>query len=199
MNVDFTQIFNLKTNNLRPDKGRVLISEPFAVDEIFKRSVVLLTSHSDEGSMGFILNKIIPQRDIAPKLLEKVGGKPVSIGIGGPVEMDRLFFIYSAQKKLFTESEEIINGVYIGGDFDKLTELIVNNQIDIDNVRFFLGYSGWAPMQLDSEIKRNFWLVKNVKKDEIFSKDKNLWANQIKQLEKEYKIWTMIPEDPSVN
>ncbi len=199
MNVDFTQIFNLKTNNLRPDKGRVLISEPFAVDEIFKRSVVLLTSHSDEGSMGFILNKIIPQRDIAPKLLEKVGGKPVSIGIGGPVEMDRLFFIYSAQKKLFSESEEIINGVYIGGDFDKLTELIVNNQIDIDNVRFFLGYSGWAPMQLDSEIKRNFWLVKNVKKDEIFSKDKNLWANQIKQLEKEYKIWTMIPEDPSVN
>ena len=199
MNIDFTQIFNLKTNNLQPAKGRILISEPFAADDIFKRSVVLLTSHSDEGSMGFILNKIIPQRDIAPKLLEKVGGKIISLGIGGPVEIDRLFFIYYAPKKIFPNSEEIIDGIYLDGDFEQLTQLIINDEIDIENVRFFLGYSGWGPQQLNSEIKQNYWLVKNINKNEIFSKDKDLWTNQIKQLEKEYKIWTMIPEDPSVN
>jgi len=200
MNLDYIELFNLKTNNIKPDIGRILISEPFTVDEIFKRSVVLLTQYSSKkGAMGFILNKPVPYQDINPKLQEEFGGREINISIGGPVELDNLFYLYKSDNEIIENSIEISPNLYIGGDYLQFRTAIIKKIIPIKNVKFFFGYSGWSAGQLETEIENNFWLVKKFKAMDIFTSDKDMWANQIKQLEDKYKIWTIVPEDPRVN
>ena len=85
-------IFKIKTNNIPPQKGRILIAEPFLNGEYFSRSVVLLVAYSDKGAVGFILNKKI---DFS--LQEVFVDFPkfdANVFLGGPVSADSIFFIH---------------------------------------------------------------------------------------------------------
>lgn len=200
MNLDYIKLFNLTTNNISPAKGRILISEPFAQSEIFKRSIVLLTEYSSQkGAMGFILNKKIPFEEINSKIVEEFEDKEINLSIGGPVEIDKLFYIYKTESEIIEDNIEILPNIYFGGNYQQLKQAVLNNLIPEKNLRFFLGYSGWAPGQLENEISENYWLVKKINSAEIFTFDKNMWENQINQLENKYKIWTIVPENPTLN
>ena len=194
-----TDIFNLKTNNISPKKGRILISEPFSNDEMFKHSVVFLTEYSKKGAMGFVLNKFVDDKKFLEAVKKEFLGNSIDISLGGPVSLDRLFTMYVANKNIVEGSIEILPGLYWGGNLTHLRELIISDILPIENVRLFSGYSGWQENQLENEIKENYWLVKDITPTEVITIDENIWTNQIKQLEEKYKTWTLVPENPQYN
>ena len=133
-------------------KGQLLIADPYIIgDASFDRSVILLTDHNQEGSVGFIINKPLKYsiNDLLPDI--KASFKVYN---GGPVEQDNLYFIHNVPK-LIPNSVEISNGIYWGGDFESVKELINQRKINKNNIRFFLGYTGWEEDQLESEMEHN--------------------------------------------
>jgi putative transcriptional regulator len=184
-------------NTIKPDKGTLLISEPFFTDPFFKRSVVLLIEHNEEGTLGFILNKPI---DI--NLNEALDGFPdfnAKVYFGGPVRRDNLYYVHTLGEKL-PGSYEVSPGLYWGGNFDILKSLINSGSVNEHDIRFFVGYSGWEPNQLDSEMNEQSWLVANSKIDYVMSEHAdNLWGSILKDMGKQYAILANFPEDPSLN
>lgn len=183
---------------LHPNKGRLLIAEPSLTGDLsFNRSVVLLAEHSEKGSVGFILNKILDLTlsDFIPKI-------PVGFKIynGGPVEQDSLYFIHKVPD-LIPGSIEISDGIYWGGDFDIVCTLIENKKISEKEIRFFLGYSGWNEMQLEKELEDHNWIImKNLADKKLIEQSyTNFWKNKIKELGGNYLIWINAPEHPSYN
>ncbi|MBD0831657.1 YqgE/AlgH family protein [Aestuariibaculum sediminum] len=183
---------------IHPKKGNLLIAEPAIIGDIsFNRSIVLLAEHSHEGSVGFILNKPLDYN--INDLIPEVEGK-FRVYNGGPVEQDNLYFIHKVPD-LIPDSIEISLGIYWGGDFSKVAELISKNSIQENDIRFFLGYSGWAANQLDSELKSNSWLVtENIYKNDIIGKNyESFWKEKMLEFGDEYSIWSNAPENPNYN
>ena len=125
---------------LNPKKGNLLIAEPSILGDVsFNRSVILLAEYSPEGSVGFILNKPLDYtiKDLIPEI-----DADFRIYNGGPVEQDNLYFIHRIPD-MIPNSIEISNGVFWGGDFNSIITLINKKLLKEDDIRFFLGYSGW--------------------------------------------------------
>lgn len=183
---------------IKPKRGNLLIAEPTIIgDSSFNRSIVLLADHNAEGSIGFILNKPLEYNinDLVPEI-----EVPFKVYNGGPVEQDNLYFIHKVPD-LIPNSLEISLGVYWGGDFNNVAELIANNEIKETDIRFFLGYSGWEVNQLENELKTNSWLVtENIYKKDIISKDyESFWKEKMVEFGEEYSIWSNAPENPNYN
>jgi putative transcriptional regulator len=182
----------------KPKKGKLLIAEPSITGDVsFNRSVVLLAEHNDEGSVGFILNKPL-EYDISDLITEiKV---PFKVFNGGPVEQDNLYFIHKVPD-LIEGSIEISDGIYWGGDFEKTIELINNETITEDDIRFFLGYSGWDSLQLDQELSSKSWVVvQNEYESNIIQKSASaFWKEKMVELGGDYLIWSNAPENPTLN
>lgn len=179
-------------------KGQLLIAEPSIIGDLsFNRSVILLAEHNQEGSVGFILNK--PFTFTVNNLLPEVNAT-FKIYNGGPVEQDNLYFIHNVPK-LIPNSIEISNGIYWGGDFELTKKLINEAQINKNNIRFFLGYTGWDANQLEEEMQTNSWIIsKNIYKNKIISKSStHFWKEKILELGGEYLIWSNAPENPILN
>ncbi|KFB00812.1 transcriptional regulator [Mangrovimonas yunxiaonensis] len=183
---------------LQPKRGNLLIAKPSIIGDIsFNRSIVLLADHSEEGSIGFILNKPLDFTlgDIIPSV-------PADFHIynGGPVEQDNLYFIHKVPE-LIPNSIEISLGIYWGGDFNQVAELILNKKLTSRDIKFFLGYSGWSTNQLNEELKLNSWVIaENIYKKAIIEKDyHSFWKEKMLELGGEYSIWSNAPENPSFN
>ena len=182
---------------LLPSKGKLLIAEPSIIDDSFGRTVVLLTEHNENGSVGFILNKPLGYtiNDLVPDL-----NCSSEVYNGGPVEQDNLYFIHQSPEKI-PDSIEICNGIYWGGDFSALKKLINDKKINPDSLRFFLGYSGWSSKQLLNEMKEDSWVVsEKISTPEILTtRTESMWRSQMMYLGGEYKIWANSPSDPKLN
>ncbi|TNE53247.1 MAG: YqgE/AlgH family protein [Bacteroidetes bacterium] len=185
-------------NQLAPKKGRILISDPFSEDMYFGRSVVYLCEHSEKGSFGFVLNNYA---DVELKSLNQDFPDMKSvISIGGPVEKDSMYFIHTLENKL--EDDLVIDqGIYVGGDFQKLYEIIQPEHLAKHQIRFFLGYSGWEAGQLEEEIKNNAWVVAEVDSaEEVMNVDiEDPWKYFLQKLGKKYEIISEFPVDPREN
>lgn len=185
-------------SRMEPSGGKLLISEPFLSDPNFKRSVVLMAEHTIEGTVGFILNQ--PSQLLLKDLVPDLWQADYPVFIGGPVEIDTIHFIHRCYNKL-NSGEEIGNGIYWGGNFETLKILVNSNAIDKDEVKFFLGYSGWGQNQLMEEIKGNTWIVSD-RFDEsiVFSHNQEeLWRKVIVNLGPKYAHVSKFPSDPSLN
>jgi len=183
---------------IKPAKGDLLVAEPSIISDLsFNRSIVLLTDHSKEGSIGFILNKPLEFTisDLIPEIETNF-----KVYNGGPVEQDNLYFIHKVPE-LIPNSIEISLGIFWGGDFGEVSKLIVDGKIGEKDIKFFLGYSGWEINQLEDELKSNAWVVtKNVHKKSIIEKDYQFfWKEKMVELGGDYSIWSNAPENPSYN
>ncbi|RYD92035.1 MAG: YqgE/AlgH family protein [Sphingobacteriales bacterium] len=179
-------------------KGLLLIAEPSIIGDLsFNRSVILLADHNVEGSVGFILNKPLKYTvgDLVPDIEANF-----KIYNGGPVEQDNLYFIHNIPD-LIPNSIEISSGIYWGGDFDQIKDLITNYQLTEDEIKFFTGYSGWTPTQLDEELREDSWIVaNNFEADSIFSNnEQNLWREVVIGLGQRYAHIANFPENPMLN
>jgi len=184
-------------NRLEPTKGRLLISDPFLPDPYFKRSVVLLVDHSDEGSLGFILNKTLEFSLSDTEL--KIDTSRFNMFFGGPVQSNDLFYIHSKGMEI-EGSTEIKDGLYWGGDFKVIESMIKDGTLNEKEIQFFVGYSGWEADQLKNEINEDSWLVHETDLTDLFNSDtENLWKNILEELDSEISILSTFPEDPNMN
>lgn len=188
-------IFKIE-NKLSPQTGRVLIAEPFLPGDFFSRSTVLLVQRSEEGDVGFILNK---PTDLQIKDLFK--GFPdfdANAFLGGPVSSDKLFFLHTLGDRI-PESLPIFGNLYWSGDFDYLTSLIRAGLVDEEEVRFFLGYAGWGEGQLEAEIADHSWIVIEPSEESILASDENYWNESVKSIGGNALLWQNFPENPEFN
>ncbi|MDR1407399.1 MAG: YqgE/AlgH family protein [Tannerella sp.] len=191
-------IFEVKHNDLRPQKGRILISEPFLHDIYFQRSVVLLVEHNARGSMGFVLNKRIDLivNDFFPELKNL---PDIPVYLGGPVSASHLFFLHVLGRKI-PHGVQIDENLYFDGNFDALKKYILDRNPVEGYIKFFLGYSGWTENQLNGEIIGNSWLVSTSTSVEIMQAgDDAFWKKSVRSLGSPYDTWTNYPKYPDMN
>ncbi len=194
---EIDRFVQIRSNNLNPDKGRLLISEPFMGDQYFGRAVVLMAEHNEDGSFGVVLNKSIqaPFNDVL-KGLPPFDSK---IYIGGPVDTNSTFYIHTLGEEI-EDSMKIGDGLYWGGDIEIIKEMILLKQITPSNIRFFIGYSGWGVNQLETELKSNSWIVHKKANSSILDYPiENMWAGLLGEMGPKYKYWTKYPIDPNMN
>jgi putative transcriptional regulator len=189
-------IFKIKYNDIKPAKGRVLISEPFASDTFFSRSVVLLTEHDEEGTIGFILNK--PIKKILSEISSEFGSFDAPVFLGGPVNRDNIYYIHTLGNKL-PDSIEIADDLFWGGNFNVLKDLISKGKIKSNEIRFFVGYSGWEKDQLNDEIINDSWLISDVEAQTVMEANDEIWKKLVYKLGTKYRVWTNFPENPNFN
>lgn len=197
MNNINADIFKIQSNNVLPSRGKILISEPFLCDATFGRSVVLLVDHTDEGSMGLIMNKRLPLlvNDVVKefKYLEDI-----PLYKGGPMGTDTLFYLHTLPD--IFGALPVSKGLYLNGDFEALKKQILQGYDVHGNVRFFLGYSGWECEQLIQEIKENTWIVAKEEPSYLLSEQtKDMWKNTLGKLGSKYETWSRFPQVPSFN
>ena len=190
------EYFKIEHENVAPEKGCLLISEPFSNDAYFKRSVVLLTLKDDEGAVGFILNKQVELT--LSDLFEEDFDFKGKVTVGGPVSIDRIDFLHT-MGDVIPGSRHVIDNIFWGGDFNVVLKLLRSRSLDENKIRFFIGYSGWSKGQLDREIENNYWLVSNPDTDSLMSVDKDYWKTTLKRMGTKYEVWLNIPEDPLLN
>ena len=196
MNID-SDIFKIQSNNVLPSRGRILISEPFLRDATFGRSVILLVDHTDEGSMGLVINKQLPLF-LNEIIMEFKYLDEIPLYKGGPIATDTLFYLHTLSD--IPGSISISKGLYLNGDFDALKKHILQGNEINGKVRVFLGYSGWECEQLIQEIKENTWII--AKEDPSYLLDgevKDMWKNALGKLGSKYETWSRFPQVPSLN
>lgn len=195
----YRNIFKITHNGLLPFQGSILISEPFLQDLYFHRSVVLLTEHTSQGSMGFILNK--KTNLLVNSFFSEFKDFPaMPIYLGGPVCSNRLFFIHTLGDILIPDACPVRDQLYFDGDFDTLKQYILNGHSIEGKIKFFLGYSGWDKGQLNEEINKNSWVVSHkTDLDLIQANGDSFWKNAVETLGADYKTWTKYPKDPYLN
>jgi len=181
----------------KPAGGKILISQPSLSDRFFNRSVVMLAEHGSEGSFGFIVNKLAKVR--LSKVSNEFGSFDSDIYLGGPVHVNNLFYVHSLGD-IIKNSLKIIDGVYWGGDIDDIRKHIASGKLTTSDIRFFAGYSGWEPFQLDREMKENSWIVLDGQKRYVFgTRPAGLWKNIVLSLGEDYAPWINYPFDPNMN
>jgi len=190
-------IFHSTYPKVAPERGRVLIADPFLQGPYFTRSIVLLTEHGEHGSVGFVINKrtdVYPD-EVIDDLLSFDGG----LYIGGPVASNSLHFLHTLGAKI-PGAVKITPSIYWGGDFDKIKQVINSGKANSHSVRFFAGYAGWSPGQLAGEIEENAWIVASLDDHRIMQSDATtIWKESLEHLGDVYKTWSNFPTNPMFN
>lgn len=176
MNINL-DIFKIQSNNVLPSRGKILISEPFLRDATFGRSVILLVDHTEEGTMGLVINKQLPLL-LNDVVMEFKYLDEIPLYKGGPVATDTLFYLHTLEK--IPGSIPVSKGLFLNGDFEEIKKYILQGNKVNECIRFFLGYSGWESNQLHSEIKENTWLVSEEENSYLMRNDtKDMWKEAL--------------------
>jgi putative transcriptional regulator len=174
-------------------RGSLLIAAPQLLDPNFRRTVVLVADHGEEGAMGVILNRPsgMTVADAAPDLEPLVGGD-APIFAGGPVQPTSGVVLAEV-----TEADEPVFGdVVLVPGLGELADVIDG----AGSVRVFAGYAGWGPGQLDDELGREDWIVEPARASDVFAEDPEaLWGTVLERKGGQYALLARMPDDPSLN
>jgi len=182
---------------LKAKKGRLLISEPSLTDATFFKSVILLTHHNIDESIGLVLNQ--PTNVSLNEILNDIPLSDFPVYIGGPVANNSIQFIHTLGK-LIPKSRKIMDGLYWGGDFEVIIKMMTEGEIFKNDIRFFAGYSGWGIEQLNNEIREESWILTDTNTEFCMQyASPNLWSDIIKTQHRKYAIWANIPKNPNLN
>ncbi len=180
------------------EKGTILVSEPYLGDPNFERSVILITDINAEGYVGFVLNRPVLEITLQ-NVLSEFNYNDNAVFVGGPVEQNMLHFIYRS-KTPFSGSLEVADGLYFGGDFDELKKMMGAGEVKEEDIRFFIGYSGWERGQLEIEFEKGSWIMAKTDSPEIMSLEPTtLWRTVLKSLGGKYQMYSNYPVDPRLN
>lgn len=183
---------------IAPASGILLIAEPFLKDPNFMRTVVLLCRHEEaEGTFGFVINSLFPQK--LDELIPELDGFDLPVYKGGPVQMDTLHYLHQ-YPDLLPDSLKISDGLYWGGDFETLKTLMQEGLIEREKIKFFLGYSGWETGQLTGEIDEKSWLTVAGNTSIVFETPMDdIWKASLVLLGGKYELMIHFPTDPQLN
>ncbi len=164
--------------------GKLLAAMPGMQDPRFARALILVCAHSDDGAMGIIVNRPIPDMPIA-SLLEKLGidaPSPIDLPVhyGGPVEAGRGFILHEIGYPTEAAVLDIAGGFQMSATLDVLEALA--NGTGPQPALLALGYAGWGPQQLEGEIAENAWLTLDGMPSIVFAPDARAkWASALRQ------------------
>jgi putative transcriptional regulator len=174
-------------------RGSLLIAAPQLLDPNFRRTVILVADHGEEGAMGVILNRPsgMTVADAAPDL-EPLIGPDAPIFAGGPVQPTSGVVLAEV-----TESDEpVFADVVLIPGLEELADVVDG----AGSIRVFAGYAGWGPGQLDDELGREDWIVEPAQPSDVFSEEPEaLWVSVLERKGGQYALLARMPEDPSQN
>ena len=186
-------------SNIKPKTGSFLLAEPFMNSPEFDRTVVLLCEHNNEkGTFGLVINRRL--EGTLGSVLPDMESFDAPLYYGGPVGENTLYFLHD-YPELIEGSTKIVDGIYMGGDFEQIKTYINTRQIDPRFIRFYVGYSGWEAGQLSDEMATNSWIVVPGESRYVFSADsKDLWREVLRGTNDDhFRIISHFPESPSLN
>lgn len=185
-----------RQTNIKPAAGKLLIAEPFLTDPGFARTVVLLCEHGEDGSIGFVINR--PSVSHISDLLPELDNNTLPVFDGGPVQNDTLHMIHRMPG--LAGGMEILPGIFWGGSYSDLMQVLDQQPVDDKLIRLFIGYSGWGKGQLEEELKEGAWLVANSDNGLIFGADSaRVWQDSIRSLGKSFAYLANMPLHPQLN
>ncbi|MGC4021188.1 MAG: YqgE/AlgH family protein [Cyclobacteriaceae bacterium] len=184
-------------NKLKPEAGRVLISEPYLPDPNFEQTIILLCEHNADGTIGFVLNK--PSLSRLNELISELPTCDNLVGVGGPVQQDTLHYIHRCED--IEGAIQIHDGIYWGGNFEDVIEKINTNRLSPDDIKFFLGYSGWSLGQLEGELEQNSWIVSGRLSQELIfdTAPEQMWKKTLREMGGRFSMYANYPVDPTMN
>jgi len=194
MDISFANISKL--NNLKPQKGRLLLAEPFMNDDHFSRSVIYMCEHDKTGSYGFILNNKLHIK--LDEIIPDIEIPNINVYYGGPVHSSNLFFLHQLGD-IIDSSVKISDNIWTSGDFNQIIEFMNMGILDINKIKFFLGYAGWTKNQLETEFYSNSWIAIDLKKENIFCKNDDLWKEVLSNRGGKLKAIANFPVNPTDN
>lgn len=176
-------------------KGQLLVAGPALIDPNFRRTVVLIGEHGDEGALGVILNRTSGATvdEALPELTALVDGAD-PIHVGGPVQPSAIVVLAE-----FAEPERA--GTLVLGDVGFLPAEIDPDALgELHRARVFAGYAGWGPGQLDGELEEGSWIVEPAAPDDVFtSTPDELWSDVLRRKGGPFGVLAQMPPDPSLN
>jgi len=200
---EIKQLFNFnQLNSLSLEKGRILISDPFLNDNYFSNSVILLCELNEKGAFGLVLNHYIDES--LSDFMNDFQGKKTDrfkISLGGPVDTDSIYYIHN-RPDIIEGSIQIIDDVYLGNgiNFTDLSVLIEEEKIKKNELKFFLGYSGWTAGQLQEELLKNSWFVGNLSTRTLMNYDReDIWKKTLEQMSEKHRVISNFPQNPLLN
>ena len=178
--------------------GCILLAEPFMWDNNFKRAAIFITEHDKKGSVGFIMNKMLDMK--VTQLIKDFPDFDCEVGFGGPVQTDTIHYVHSIGH-LLDDSIPVTEGVWWGGDFNKLKALIRSGVVKPDDIRFFVGYTGWSGGQLDEEMTVGSWVTADLDLNYIFNSQTsgNLWQEIMEHKGNNFAIIGQMPDAANWN
>jgi putative transcriptional regulator len=176
-------------------QGQLLIAAPSLLDPNFKRTVVLIAQHTDEGAMGLVLNR--PSETLVDEAVPALAGlveDDASVWTGGPVEPGGVIVV--AEFADPSESAELILGDvgFMSAESDPLDVAAATRR-----ARVFAGYAGWTAGQLEAELEEEAWIVAPAIEEDVFALDGDLWAVVLARKGGPYALLAKMPPDPSLN
>jgi len=174
--------------------GFLLVSSPALVDPNFRRTVVLMTHHDEEGAVGLVLSRPSELRvaEAVPDLAELPNADDL-VYVGGPVQPEAVVVLVELDDRS-ADAEPIVGAVgYMrpGADLDEL---------GATRSRVFAGYSGWGPGQLEAELEEPSWIVVDAEPDDVFSSDPDeLWRTVLHRKGGKFSLLATMPFDPGLN
>ena len=164
-------------------KGRLLVALPPLVDENFDRTVVLVLEHGDGGALGVVLNR--PGDRPVDDLLSPWASRtstPAVFFEGGPVETESIIGVATR-----ADAAEVSAGDYWAPIVDGIGTVDLSVPPDehdppIEHVRLFVGYAGWAPSQLEGELRAGAWIVADFQPGDLFAAEPDgLWRDVLRR------------------
>ena len=188
--------------------GYFLISEFDLMDPNFYRSVILMIAHDDEGAFGLVVNH--PSRLSLGEVIEGVEDTPaasIPVFVGGPVQQNALFVLHTSQSREGEASglKKPLDGIVFEPATRSLIEYLTGEwaalpEAERPAVRLYAGYSGWGPGQLESELKRESWVVLKATEQVVFDPDPQAtWAQALAKKGPLYQIILQTGFKPSMN
>lgn len=184
--------------NLRPSKGKAMLSEPFLEDPNFSRTVVLLTEYGEEGTVGFVLNH---RTDLTvDMLMPDLSMVTNPVYNGGPVELESFHYLHAYEE--IEGAVDLGNGVFWSGNFEQVVSGLISGLFLAEKFKFFIGYSGWAGGQLEDELDEQAWVVTEISEDLVFNAEldnKKLWQMLMQNLGGDFALLANSPINPQLN
>jgi putative transcriptional regulator len=175
-------------------KGKLLVSSPSLVDPNFRKTVVLIAHHDDEGALGLVLSRPsdVPASEAIPSL-EGLPGAESPVFVGGPVQ-PQAFMALAEFADLDDAAATIFDHVgFMSADAEP-------EALSIRRVRLFAGYAGWGAGQLEAELAEPAWIVVPAESDDPFVDDpEELWRDAVKRGGGSLSLMKNMPFDPHLN
>ena len=176
-------------------RGHLLVASPGLLDPNFRRSVVLVVAHDDDGAVGIVLNRQSETEvvDAVPELAELAGPDGL-VSVGGPVQGEAVIVLAE-----WDDAEEA--GTIVFDDVGLMGAEAETERVAAATrrVRIFAGYAGWGGGQLEAELEEPSWVLEAADADDVFGDEGDLWATVLRRKCGVFKLVATMPEDPSLN